>query len=40
MLDISGFLTSNEFFGQLAAIISALLSALFNQLLAGLFVGF
>ena len=39
MLDIDGFFTSTEFFAQIAAIFSAVLTALFNELLAGFFAG-
>ncbi len=37
MFDIGGFLNSTEFFAQLASIITAVLSAVFGDLLLGLF---
>ena len=39
MLDIGGFLTSTEFLSQLALIITAVLSAIFDGLISGLFAG-
>ncbi len=37
MLDVGGFLTSTEFFAQIASVITAVLSAIFGDLLLGLF---
>jgi len=37
MLDIGGFLTSTEFFAQLASVITAVISAVFGDALLGLF---
>lgn len=35
MIDIGGYLTSQEFLSQLAGLLSAILSALFSMFLAG-----
>lgn len=40
MFDIGGFVTSTEFVSQIASIISAILTALFGDLIAVLFAGF
>jgi len=37
MLDLGGFLTSTEFVAQIASIVAAVLSAVFGQLVGGLF---
>ena len=39
MFDIGGFLTSTEFIAQIASIITAVLTALFGDLVANLFAG-
>lgn len=39
MFDINGFLTSMEFLAQLAAIVTALLTALVGDFIASLFAG-
>ncbi len=39
MFDIGGFLSSTEFFAQLASIITAVLNTFFGDLLLGLFGG-
>ncbi len=38
MLDINGFLTSPQFFAQIASIIVAVLSALFGEFIGNFFV--
>ncbi len=35
MLDLNGFFASTEFIGQMAAILTAILTALFTQFLGG-----
>ncbi len=39
MFDIGGFLTSTEFFLQIASIITALLAAIADLFIGGLFAG-
>ena len=39
MFDIGGFLTSMEFVSQIASIITAVLTALFGEIIAGFFGG-
>ena len=39
MLDIDGFLTSQEFLVQLASLIAALLSSVFGGFISGFFAG-
>ena len=37
MFDLNGFLTSTEFVAQIAAIVTAVFSAIFSQFLTGIF---